>query len=239
MRILVLQHHRAEHPGIFRDFMAEDGIEWHPVHVQEGEPLPALSAYHAIIAMGGPMDTWEEDIHPWLASEKEYIRDAVVHRRMPFLGCCLGHQLLAEATGGRCEPMATPEVGVLDISLTDEGRNERLFQGVSSVFKAVQWHGAAVTGVPADGAVLAESPLCAMQAIRIGDRAWGIQFHVEATDRTMDEWGEIPAYAEALEKALGPGALPGLRAEVERNLADFEQNARAVYNAFRDSMNKS
>ncbi len=102
MRFLVFQHLAVEHPGVFRDFFVEAGIEWDVVELDEGQPIPDLNDYDALWVMGGPMDVWEVDDHPWLVAEKAAIREAVNDRGMPFLGCCLGHQLLANALGGVC-----------------------------------------------------------------------------------------------------------------------------------------
>ena len=77
-RVLVFQHIAIEHPGIFRDFMAEDGVRWDAVELDAGEAIPALDPYDALIVMGGPMDVFEEDKHPWLVAEKRAIRDWVV-----------------------------------------------------------------------------------------------------------------------------------------------------------------
>ena len=92
MKFLVFQHIDIEHPGIFRDFMRADGIAWDTVELDEGDPIPQLEGYDALISMGGPMDVFEEDAHPWIADEKVAIREAVAERDMPFLGVCLGHQ---------------------------------------------------------------------------------------------------------------------------------------------------
>ena len=105
MNILVLQHVRVEHPGIFRTFLREDGHDWVPVFLDEGEKLPALDNFDALWVMGGPMDVWEEDNFPWLRDEKIFIRKAVEERGMPYLGLCLGHQLLSLALGGKTEKM--------------------------------------------------------------------------------------------------------------------------------------
>ncbi|MEF8833822.1 MAG: type 1 glutamine amidotransferase [Halofilum sp. (in: g-proteobacteria)] len=232
MRILVVQHHTAEHPGVFRDFMAEDGVDWDAVQVQEGEALPALDAYDALWVMGGPQDVWQEDEHPWLVPEKRLIHEAVFERNLPFLGCCLGHQLLGEVAGGRCGAMDTAEVGVRDVALSGEGHDDRLLQGIESQFKALQWHGAEVIEVPREVAVLARSAACAIEAIRVGDRAWGLQYHVEVTENTVGEWAAIPAYAEALEQALGANALPDLEAETRANIEAFNRDARTLYRNF-------
>ena len=100
MRALVFQHIKIEHPGVFRDFLDADGIRWDAVELDEGEAIPSLADYDLLWVMGGPMDTFEEDIHPWLVAEKEAIREAVAVRGLPFIGFCLGHQLLADAMGG-------------------------------------------------------------------------------------------------------------------------------------------
>ncbi|MEO1285776.1 MAG: type 1 glutamine amidotransferase, partial [Pseudomonadota bacterium] len=70
MHILVLQHARLEHPGVFRDFLTRDGHSWDAVELDEGESLPSLDGYDALWVMGGPMDVWQEDQHPWLRDEK-------------------------------------------------------------------------------------------------------------------------------------------------------------------------
>lgn len=229
MRLLVLQHHAAEHPGILRDHLAADGIEWDAVQLQDGAPLPALDGYDAVWAMGGPMDVWQEDEYPWLRPEKALIHEAVFARGLPFLGCCLGHQLLGEVAGGVCDLMPSPEVGVHTVELTDAGRRDALLAGSAEWFEALQWHGAAVVEVPREVRVLAASPACAIQAIRVGERAWGLQYHVEATATTVGEWGEIPAYAAALEQSLGAGMLPQLETEVSERLPAFNAAAEEVY----------
>src|SRR3972149_7849453 len=96
MKFLVLQHLAVEHPGVLRDFWHDAGVTWDAVELDEGEAIPSdLAGYDAMIAMGGPMDVWQEDAHPWLKTEKAAIRDWVVGRGGPFPGICLGHQLLA------------------------------------------------------------------------------------------------------------------------------------------------
>ncbi len=232
MRILVFQHADVEHPAIFRDFLAEDGIPWDAVELDAGEPIPPLEGYDQLWAMGGPMDVWEEDRHPWLLAEKQAIREAVEQRGMPYLGVCLGHQLLAAALGGAVGKAPRPEVGILEVELTATGRADPLFEGIDARFKALQWHGAEVMAPPPEAAVLARSPLCAVQAMRVGRRAYGLQYHCEILPRTVDDWAEIPAYACALDETLGAGAMPKLRAAAAEAMPDFNQNARRLYRNF-------
>lgn len=231
MRFLVFQHIAIEHPGIFRDFLALDGIAWDAVELDAGEEIPSFDGYDALWVMGGPMDVWEEDRHPWLATEKRAIRSAV-ERGLPYMGVCLGHQLLAAAMGGRVGKAPQAEVGVLDVALTDAGRRDPLFEGLAPVFKALQWHGAEVAATPPGAVVLAESPLCRVQAMRVGRWAYGLQYHTELTQSTVDEWGRIPAYACSLDQTLGTGALPRLDGEARRHMADFNRDSRRLYDNF-------
>jgi GMP synthase-like glutamine amidotransferase len=232
MRFLVFQHIAIEHPGIFREFFAADGIGWDAVELDEGEAIPAFDNYDALWVMGGPMDVWEETEHPWLKAEKQAIREWVRDHGKPYLGLCLGHQLLATALGGKVDKMPNAEVGILDVTLTEAGRADPLFTGIASPFQALQWHGAAVMEAPSDAVILAESPVCANQAMRIGNLAYSLQCHTELTGRTVGEWGEIPAYACALDASLGTGALQRLDAEATQKMPNFARDSRRLYDNF-------
>lgn len=232
MKILVLQHLDVEHPGIFRDFMTADGLTWDAVELDAGESIPDVTAYDLMMVMGGPQDVWQEDLFPWLVAEKQAIRKFVVDLQRPLLGICLGHQLLAEVLGGKVGPAAEAEVGVLAISKTDEGRRDRVLAGLADTTPVLQWHGAEVIAAPPGAVVLASSPKCGVQALRYGDHAYGFQFHLEVTDRTVADWAAIPEYAAALDKTLGAGAVDGLRAEVDSRMVAMNRDARSVYDAF-------
>jgi GMP synthase-like glutamine amidotransferase len=229
MRILVLQHAAVEHPGVFREFFKEDGFTWRAVELDEGEPIPDLEPFDLMLAMGGPQDVWQEAEHPWLATEKAAIAKFVADMQRPFLGICLGHQLLAEAIGGRGAPTATPEVGIMTVSKTADGRGDLLMSSAPDPMRVLQWHGAEVTDLPAQATVLASSDACRVQAFRFRDHAYGLQFHVEITKDTVAEWAEIPAYASSLETAMGRGAVTKLAADVEAHLPTFNADARALY----------
>ena len=229
MKFLVLQHINIEHPGIFLDFIKKDKIRIDTVELDEGEKIPKLDPYDAMIVMGGPMDTWQEETYPWLKTEKEEIHKFVSVMKKPFLGLCLGAQLLSEAVGGKVRKMKTPEIGVMDISITNTGS---IFNGMNKNLKVLQWHSYEVCDLPKNTELLASSPLCGVQAFSSGN-AFGLQFHVEQTNETVPQWACVPEYKSALEKTLGSNALEKFRKEVEVNLKIFNGSARTIYDNFK------
>ncbi|MCE2474734.1 MAG: type 1 glutamine amidotransferase [Alphaproteobacteria bacterium] len=231
-KIVVFQHLAIEHPGVFRDFLREDGIEWTTIELDTGDRIPDLRSFDALWVMGGPMDVWEDETHPWLEPERAAIREAVVARQMPFLGFCLGHQLLAQALGGDVGPAATPEIGILDVALTEAGRASPIFEGLPAAHACLQWHGAEVRQAPPGTRTLASSKDCAIQALACGDHAFSVQYHVEITGDTVREWGAIPEYEQELERALGVGALAAFEADTAAHLDEFNQYARRIYDNF-------
>ena len=227
MHILVLKHEAVEHAGIFRSFLDEDGHTFEEIDLQFGEALPAsFDGYDALWAMGGPMDVWEEEEHPWLAAEKAFIRKAVIDHQLPYLGLCLGHQLLASALGGAVAP-GTPEIGLLPVTV-DEATPE-VFVGLPKEVMTLQWHGAEVTGLPEGATPIASSPVCAVQAMRFGAHAVSAQFHLEIEPDTVANWAQIPSYAAALDRALGAGAVTALDAEVAAAMSELNATARIFY----------
>jgi GMP synthase-like glutamine amidotransferase len=228
MKILVFQHVASEHPGSFRDVMKAHGHSMHAVELDEGEAIPPLEDYDMLLVMGGPMDVWETDKHPWLLDEMAAIRDWVRAGR-PYLGMCLGHQLLAQACGGEVRLMqGAPEVGISQVAISPDP----LFEGVAPLCTCFQWHGAEIVKLPPGARVLATSPGCGIQAIALGDAAYGLQFHMELTETTAQEWGALPEYEAALERVRGPGALPALQAEVEANFIPLQDAATVIFTNF-------
>ena len=229
MKFLVLQHINIEHPGIFLDFMKKDKIHIDTIELDEGEKIPKLDSYDAMIVMGGPMDTWQEEAYPWLKTEKEEIHKFVSVMKKPFLGLCLGAQLLSEVVGGKVRKMKNPEIGVMDISVKN---TNSIFSGINKNLKVLQWHSYEVCDLPKNTELLASSPLCGVQAFSFGN-AFGLQFHVEQTNETVPQWACVPEYKSALEKTLGSNALKKFRKDVEVNLKIFNGSARTIYDNFK------
>jgi GMP synthase-like glutamine amidotransferase len=233
MRFLVFQHARVEHPGVLRDFLRADSTPWDVVELDEGAEIPPLAGYDALMVLGGPMDVWQEEQHPWLVREKAAIRQWVNEKRAPFLGVCLGHQLLADALGGKVKLMSEPEIGVLEVKLTEAGRSAPLFEEMPPVFPVLQWHNAEVSELPANAVRLAESAQCPIQAFKVGGKAYGIQYHVEQDERTVPEWGAIPEYRCALEGALGIDGQGRLERAAIESMDAFGAAAKTLYRNFR------
>jgi GMP synthase-like glutamine amidotransferase len=228
MRILVFQHVPAEHPGAFRQLWRENGDEWCTVELDAGQAIPDFNDFDLLVALGGPMDVWQEDLYPWLGSEKAAIRHWVKDLDRPFLGVCLGHQLLAVALGGAVGLMDHQEIGLGEVALTPAGRRDPLFAGFTASVETFQWHGAEISRLPDGAEILAINSSCPVQAFRYGPHAYGLQYHVEITASTVAEWSDIPEYRAGLDRMLGPGATTRLSELVARRLPSFAASARRL-----------
>ena len=230
--ILVLQHIACEPPGVYADAMRERGAELHAVELDEGEPLPDWRGFDAMVVMGGPMGACDDADHPWLAAERDCIA-AAVGARLPFFGACLGSQLLAASLGARVYTGETPEVGVLDVELTEAGRDDPVLGGLPGSFPTLQWHSDSFE-LPTGAVSLASSPAYANQAFRVGSNAYAVQFHVEVTSEMAAEWATVPDYARALEKVRGPGALDELLEAFEERREEMTAHARTLFTGWLD-----
>lgn len=232
MKFLVIKHLVVEGLGIFEQFCLDANIVLDTVELEKGDSFPALEDYAALWVMGGSMNVEDEADYPWLVEEKALIRKAVQNLQMPYMGVCLGAQLLADALGGQVKPMSAPEVGLLSVHLTEIGRNHPLTAGLPKTFEVLQWHGQEVKQLPMGATLLASSPFCQIQAYALGDRAFGLQFHSEVTDVTVKDWVQIPAYRADLELMLGSTGCENLKRAIDIRLPIINREARIIFNNF-------
>jgi GMP synthase-like glutamine amidotransferase len=215
-------------PGRFGDFLRADGFAIDRVMVHRSETLPSLAGYDFMYVLGGAMDVWQENEHSWLVAEKAAIREWVQNRARPFLGICLGHQLLAEALGGTVTLACEQEIGVFDISLNTNAPH-RVSHGLPKTAKVTQWHHAEVASPPPGALVFASSRVSKVQAMLVGDCAVGLQFHAEWKNEFIASWAGLPSYIAAMEKVLGPDAHARLVADAAAIMPTYHRLARSVY----------
>ena len=236
MEIVILQHIKIEDPGHIKDLMISDGAKLTTIELDEGDHIPDdLTKFDAMFCMGGPMDTWMEKDYPWLIDEKKRIKEFVVDLKKPYLGFCLGCQLLGEVVGGEVVKSNTSVIGMLDINFFNERKNDKLFSSFPEKIKSLQWHSYEVQNLEnnKDITLLASSPVTKYQIFKYQNHAYGIQFHIEIKDTTVNEWGCVPEYKKALEEQLGHGALEKFDKSASDNIDDMNNYSKILYENFK------
>ncbi|WP_336658730.1 type 1 glutamine amidotransferase [Leucobacter sp. USHLN153] len=207
-RVLVVEHQRDASLGHFAAELAEAGVEPVVVGPDTGSPVPeSLDGFDALLVLGGSMGPLDDEEAAWLPATRSLLQ-ASVARELPTLGICLGAQLLATATGGHVRTMPDgPEVGLLRLQFSASAADDPVFADLADrCVRAVQWHWLEVEKLPEGAQVIASSEACAHQVFRIGNAAWGVQFHPEALGRTAQDWAdEDPKSLEVL--GIEPRAL--------------------------------
>jgi GMP synthase (glutamine-hydrolysing) len=231
-RALVLQHIRCEPPGIFSDVLTGRGIAIETIELDEGGELPDWREADLVLAMGGPMGVHDEGEHPWLAGERRWIA-AAVQAGVPYLGVCLGAQLLAASLGAPVCTGRTPEVGVLPIAVAAAARDDPVLGPLGDGFPALQWHGDTF-GIPSGAVHLAGSAAYPNQAFRFGRAAYAVQFHVEVTDGMLAEWGQVPAYRTSAQAVLGAAGFEILASEFAAARASMARSASLMFSGWLD-----
>ena len=235
MKVISLQHIAIEDPGTFKDFLLADGHELTTIQLDEGDALPNnLNEFDAMLCMGGPMDTFMENDYPWLVNEKKAIGDYVLNLKKPFLGFCLGCQLLGEVLGGKVVPSSPTEIGVLDINVSNNASNDPVFNFLPNKIKALQWHSYEVQGLEQNQnvTIIGSSPTTKYQIFGYNNHAYGIQFHLEIRKSTVDDWAAVPEYKNALEQSLGKEALPNMKKMVNEEIDNMMSQCNQLYQNF-------
>jgi GMP synthase-like glutamine amidotransferase len=228
-RAIVLQHLDREGPGFIADLCQQRGLEIRIVRLDLGAPVPAsLEDGDILVVMGGSMGVGDvaDPRYPFLAREVALLR-TVLAKAQPVLGVCLGAQLLAHAAGSRVYPNQQPdalgvlrprrEVGFGNVRILGTG-HEPALAGLPETIPVLHWHGDTFD-LPAGAVRLAENDVCANQAFRIGQRAYGLQFHVETDAPLVRHWAEEDAeFARSALGADGPAIIIATCEEAARTM---------------------
>ncbi|TDE42192.1 type 1 glutamine amidotransferase [Nonomuraea mesophila] len=186
--VLIVQNSRSGGPGRVGDWLRDAGLELDVVHAHDGAPLPVRLEHDAMIVLGGGYLPGDDDRAPWLAGTRRLAGQALADG-VPFFGICLGGQLIAEVAGGEVTgDTGAPENGSVPVTIRPEAGADPLFHGLPSVVPAIEHHKDAVTRLPGGAVHLAETEACPYQAFRVGERAWGVQFHPEVTPERIRGW---------------------------------------------------
>jgi GMP synthase (glutamine-hydrolysing) len=229
VRVLSLIQQADAPLGTFADVVRARGDELLEWTASNGPPPKDPEAFDAAFVLGGAMHVDQEEEHPWLRHEHEVI-EALLAADVPTFGVCLGGQLLARAAGAEVAPAREPEIGWHEVEVSPEAKADPIFGELPDRFQALQWHSYAFE-LPPRAAALATSPVC-LQAYRLGERAWGVQFHPEVDAPILERW---LGYPEARGKGFEGGpmeswALLG-RGLAERFLALAAQRPRRSHRA--------
>jgi GMP synthase (glutamine-hydrolysing) len=219
MDVLAVIHGETVRAGVFGDAVEARGhrLEEWSLAWETSLPRP-LDAYGAVLVFGGAMHADQEGYHPWLREENLFLQ-RLLDIRKPALGVCLGAQLLAKAAGAPVGPASEPEIGWYPVELTGEATDDPVLGGLPTRFDAFQWH-YYKHGLPAGAVELARNDVCT-QAFRLGDYAWGVQFHPEVTLAQVEAW-------VAEDEPVPPGLLDATRDRI----ADWNALGKRLCDAF-------
>jgi GMP synthase (glutamine-hydrolysing) len=217
--MIVIQHESGEGPGTLSPLLPPHRV----VRTFAGDAVPERA--DALVVLGGGMSAYEEDQLPHLRDEVRLLRRCVDERR-PVLGICLGSQLLAAALGAPVAKASRKEIGFYRVRLAAAAQEDPLLHDVPESFVAFHWHGDFFT-LPAGATALASSTQTPVQAFRFGERAWGVQFHLETDEDVLSAM--LSAEEELREACVDPA---GLRDSARRELPRLRAIATPVFQRF-------
>lgn len=223
--LLAIQHVPWEGPHRILD--ACGGLDVRTVKPLAGQALPEHDEVAGAVVMGGPMNADEVDVHPELASEREWLA-AAVRRELPVLGICLGAQLLARALGAEVRAGEGPELGYAPVEIL--GPDDPILGALAPSTTVLHWHGD-VFDLPEGATCLARSERTDVQAFRHGN-AWGVLFHPESDFALLEAWLAVPEMVHEACVALGDDGAAALPTQAEAAEADLVARTTPGLEAF-------
>jgi GMP synthase (glutamine-hydrolysing) len=224
MNLLAVIHGGKVRAGVFGPVVEERGHRLEEWSLAWDTPLPRpLDAYDGVLVFGGAMHADQDSHHPWLREENLFLQ-RLLDLHTPVLGICLGAQLVAKAAHASVRPAESSEIGWYPVELTEDAADDPVLGGLSQRFDSFQWHHYTYD-VPAGAVELARSEACT-QAFRLGDSAWGVQFHPEVTFEQVESWADEPEDVPVDSEAL--------LAETRERIGAWNELGRGLCNAFVD-----
>jgi GMP synthase-like glutamine amidotransferase len=222
VRVLAILHQTDAGPGVFGDAIAARGDTLDEWLLPESEEPPADPlGYDAVFVLGGSMNVDQGDRYAWLGTERGLL-GRLIERRVPLMGLCLGGQMVAAAAGGVPRRGARPEIGWHQVELTEAGGDDPLLGPLAPSFEAFQWHSYEFP-LPPGAVALARSEV-SLQACRIGELAWAIQFHPEVSAVDALHWiADYESDPDGVRIGVDPTALA---IETEAKIGAFNQLGR-------------
>jgi GMP synthase-like glutamine amidotransferase len=224
--ILILQNEWTDPEGYLGELLQEKSLAYDVYKVEE-EALPAPDNYSAIIALGGSQHVYERQKYPYFSAEEALIRQ-IVQQDIPFLGVCLGGQLLASSFDGTVKRHSETEIGFYDIPLTAEGMADPLYAGFPGYHTTFHWH-EDTFDLPHGSVLLASNAITTNQAFRYGQRAYGIQYHIELTPEMLHHW---MSHFDSPEDALDKDLVDTIIQDSYRQFAQYRAHTRMMLKNF-------
>ena len=227
--ILLVRNDPHESFGVAAPSLVRAGADVVSANLPAGASLPPLESVAGVVTFGGVVNVDMVDDHPYLAEVRAYTRDAL-DRRVPYLGICLGSQILARAVDTEVFPGPVKEVGFEVVHPTPDAKEDPLLSFLGDDEMVMQWH--EDTHELPDGATpLLVGDRVPTQGYRLGERAWGIQAHVEVDAAELEWWLDIADSVMDVEAVWGksPGVI---RAEADRYVAVQEERGREIFRRF-------
>ena len=228
-RVLALQFCWDDPPGYLGEIMQEHNIPYEIVEADKC-PVPDPTEFDAILAMGGFQHVGENEKYPYLVEVESMIRKAV-EEDIPYLGICLGGQLLAHALGAPVKRHSITPLGFFNVQTTDMGKTDPLFHGLPDSMQVFHWH-EDTFDIPKEAVQLACNAQTDNQAFRYGRHAYGTQYHIEVTPDMIDVWFHFPEYRQEIVSALGEGAVDNYVRDSARLILIYRQHSRIMFENF-------
>ncbi|HEY8279302.1 MAG TPA: type 1 glutamine amidotransferase [Bdellovibrionota bacterium] len=230
-RVIVFKHVAHEVLGTLNPLLREQGFRIRYVNFErEPEARPSLEKYQGLVVFGGWMGVYEADLYPHIKVECQLIEEAL-GRNIPVLGICLGSQILAHVLGANVRRHEEKEVGWHGVELTEEGRSDALLRHFRPKEKVFQMHGDTFD-IPRGAVHLAQSSLCAGQAFRYGEKAYGLQFHLEVDAAMIRRFLDVPANRDEVEEFGGKQAVARMEQETGLYLGRSLELSKKVFLEF-------